>query len=628
MYKDKYVLLDNSNYLDYYLAHFKGIYIPIVLRQQAKAYLETRGIKCIGIFDFVSSADLKDAAMKALDASDALLSAIDSNNKQNYLEMFGSDEVNLLRLSADYLFKRFAIAAFRLVRGLEGIIKNSKISELAYLHDGKPLAICGTFKERGFFFPDDITWNILGNWHSANKPDLRRITASRGFSSSRHKGYIFRKYIGALKVFLSPLKKAWLNPARKRPIIDKNKKNLLLLYPFYDFSLLLDSKVLKDEYNILTWNPDENNSLCNSEEESSSSMVSAEKLNFNADGFNNSVFSDTLNIRDLFIPLLKSFYEKKIEDMLRYWNQAKAIQRDNMISMVFWGNSPHRYPAGIVKEYFRINKVPICGMQHGGLYGSNYIGKLLFQTEYNQCDFYFSYGFSESDLKEEERSYGLNISLKVIPVGSFRIKKLMDEFKKSYGSSLQQYVDIIFPVTVLNNEFFWGFEENTPRLFEFQKKIIDFLSGFSDKKIIVKFPPGHYLDNPLGIYIEYKYPGKFCVIDDISFPDCLKKFKADTIIIERQSTPLNEAIATESNIIVYNDRDWCGLTEKALRLLSKRAVICSDEEGFILKIKDYLEGGVEKKDIHNREFMENYCIYTGDPQDNIEKAIVSLLNKN
>ncbi len=632
MRKDKYVLLDNSNYLDYYLTYLKDSHIPIVLRDQTRSILDSQGISSIGIFNFVDSIAMKDAIKKALDASNNLLSVIDRDNKHKYMEMFGTNEIRLFQASAGFLFKRFAIATFKFIAGLEGIVRNNDVSELVYLHDGKPMIICGTFKERGFFFSDDITWNILGNWHSANKPALKRITVKRGsvmILSMRQKGHILRKHIMALKVFLSPLKKALFNSIRKKPIIYKNKKNLLFLYPFYDFSLLLDSGALNDKFNILTWDPDESKYLFNSEEEtSSSSTILAEKLNFSANSFNSSIFADALNIKDLFIPLLKSFYEKKIKDMLYYWKQAKAIHQRNKIDMVSWGNSPHRYPAGMVREYFRINKVPVCGMQHGGLNGSNHIGRLLFETEYNQCDIYFSYGFSETDLKEEAYSYGVSIFSKVKPVGSLRIKRLRDEFKKNCASSRRQEVDILLPVTVINNEFYWGFEENAPRLFEFQKRIIDSLAGFSDKKIIIKFPLGNCLDNPLGFYIEHKYPKKFQVIDNISFSDCLYKFKADTIIIERQSTPLNEAIVTESNIIVYNDKDWCGLTDKARRLLSKRAIVCDDEEGFFFTINDCLEGRVEKKDIHNREFIENYCIYTGNPQDNIEKTIVSLLNAN
>ncbi|MFH1506861.1 MAG: hypothetical protein ABIG46_00315 [Candidatus Omnitrophota bacterium] len=633
MNKNKYLLLDNSNYLDYFINKLKDSYVPIVLEDQARSFLEGRGIFCVGIFDYLNSADIKDATQKALEASDALLSQIDIDNKQNYLAMFGTDEIRLLQSTADFLFKRFVMAVFRLVRGLEGILKNNNVSELAYLHDALPVMICGTAGENGFFFPDDITWSILNNWRSDLKPGLKLIKPPRRSSINALQAgnikFMFRSSLWKLKAFLSPIKAFVLNSKKTQKFIDFKKNNLLFLYPFCDLSALLNSSIYLNDFNTLTWYPHSRSTDHLSYRPLSNKVNCTIKLNFTVSGFNYRVFSKDLDIKGLLVPLLERFYQEKIADMLYYWNQAQAIQNKNRIDMVLWGNMPHRYPAAILKEFFRIRRVPICGMQHGGLHASNFLGKLFFDSEFNRSDYYLSYGFIEEDLEGEMIDYNLKVSSKIIPTGSSNIKKFTDNLKQFSISDKREKVDLIFPVALVNKNFFDYFDEDNPRLFQLQKMVIDLLAQFSSKRVIIKFPPGeNYLASPLGIYIQNKYRSTFCIIDDISFTDCLRKYNAKTIIIERQSTPLNESIVTDSNIVVYNDREWCSLTAKAHQMLSKRAIVCDDEKTFLSKISDCLIGKPEKRDILNREFIEKYCIYRGDPVNNIEKAILTALATN
>lgn len=620
----KFVLLDNSNYAAYYLENLKDAYAPIVLREQTRAYFESKGASCIGIFDFLNSSDLKDATKKALAASDALITEMDRVNGKNYTEMFGIEGIKLFRATADFLFKRFVISAFRMVKGLESILANRKVSEIAYLHDGNPSDICGTYKERGFFFRDDVAWDILQNWQSNLKPRLIRINAVRCSGDNelfaRNKNHSFQNKIRTIKVFLSPFKGFFLSLFKHKGVFDKEKKNLLFLYPFYDFSSLLKDESLMSEFNVFTWSPED--------KKSNRCKNTIAELDFTAQGFENSGFADNLDSKDLLLPLLKRFYEKKIPDILCYWSKAKGIHDRYKIDMLLWGNPPHRYPAGILKEFFRINKVPVCGMQHGGLNGSNFMGKLLFETEFNSSDYYFSYGFTQQDLEGAIERHSMNLTSRIIPVGSVCIDRFLKDFHKPRLGLEKQKVDIIFPIAVVNQEFFYDFEENNPWLFKLQKKIVDLLAVFRNKKIVLKFPVGNYSDSPLGIYIEQKYPNRFRIIDHISFSEYLKVCDANTIIIERQSTPLNEAILTESNIVIYNNVDWCGLTAKAHRLLSKRAVVCDDEEEFFSAIRDCLEGRPGKRDISNREFMQDYCIYKGNPGKNIKKGISSILSYN
>jgi hypothetical protein len=126
-------------------------------------------------------------------------------------------------------------------------------------------------------------------------------------------------------------------------------------------------------------------------------------------------------------------------------------------------------------------------------------------------------------------------------------------------------------------------------------------------------------------YIESSYPDKFQIVNDISFTKCLKRYDIDTILIELQSTPLNEAMITKSKIIVHNDKTFISLTEDAANALSKRAIICNTREEFLGRIIDCIHDRLPQKDLENREYLEKYCIYKGRPEDNILESIRSIM---
>jgi len=619
---DKYILLDNVEYFDFFLNRLRNDYIPIVLDVRLKPLLEARGIKHIGIIDHISIHNLKGIAKESFVAAQSLLKELDKENKEAYFKIFGTPKIKFMTATIRYLFIRFTIGTLQLLRGLEAILKKHKVKELAYLHDGNPKMLCGTKKERGFLFPDTVTWDILKSWKCKHKPELLFVKGYR--SKHTHKvtsKNLKRRYLDQvlkLKTHLSPIKKALLSKARKEEDYSGDKKALVFIGPLYDSVLHLDS--LSALFNIIRWDADGEHLPLEIKNIPNIPGSYWRDLTFNAKGFESGTFFDCLDYKSLSINFIRQYCKLKLPDVLRYWRQAEAVYEKYKPGVAIWNNTPHRYPIGIVREFFRLKNVPICGMQHGGKTGSNDINMRIINTELIDCDYFFSYGFREADINLKRGEVA-----KIIPTGSSAMHSFYSRYQESEGT--REKVDIIFPIQISNEPFFSRSETLNPRIFEFQKKIIDLLAKNDNKKILLKFSFGQYENSALGMYIENKYSGKFLIVDHMPFTKCLERYSADTILIEEQSTPLNESIITENNIVAYNNPEWCGLTNSAFKLLSKRAIICNTEESFLEKVKCSLDSSLEKKDIKNREFWQKYCVYDGVPELNVRDILLSLVDK-
>lgn len=619
----KYILLDNVDFITYYLRYLKSKYIPIALNLRVKALLESRGIEHIDLFDNLSFGEVKGLTRQSFAFASGLLKEVDKNNRQNYFKLFGISEINLTATTIKYLFTRFVIGTAWFLKSLERILEKYRVEELAYLHNGVPLNICGTRKERGFLYPDNIIWEILDKWQHKLKPKTVLIKGRKGALKYNNRNIDLKNRLSVLisktRIFLHPWKKAILRLGAKEQAYSEGKKSLLLLGPLYDLTIGINN--LSKSYNIIRWDSDGDYLPREIKEILVTASGPLPELNFCADGFNNDMFFGELNLKEISLNLIRRVYAEKLSDMLRYWQQARAIHEKYNIDLVLWNNPPHRYPDGVVKEFFQLKNIAIFGMQHGGLNGSNDIGETFSDLELNSCDYYFSYGFEEDDLRLEKDRFSCR---KVLPVGSLKLKNFSDTYLRNSKKGKKK-IDILFPIAIIIDELFFTSEVNNPRLFELQKKIIELLAKHKDKKILLKFPVGGLAQSALGVYVENKYPGVFMMIDHISLTKCLEEYEPNTIIIEEQSTPLNETVLTKSNIIVYNNLEWYSLTDEAFRLLSKRAIICNGESEFLNKIEDCLKGHIQKKDISSTGFAEKYCIYKGSVMENLEKAMINML---
>lgn len=637
MERKDYIFLDNSGYVDYFLTKLKHRYIPIAYSTTICSFLKERGVPAVGLFDHLPDKEIVKITQEASALVDKAIIRFDENNREIYGQIFGRRDINFFYVSMNYLFKRFVIGSFRLIKGLEAIVENEGVTSLNYLQNGDPIDLCGNRRENAFFFPDNVTWKLLESWNYSKKPPILALKVNLTANSlyRQKNAYKVEYVINKIKVFYRVLRQYAKKKDEAMLPYSAHRKNTLFMTPLYDLDFVSSSNEIKEKFNLIFWDIDNDTNpeflqkqpisdffLDKDEHKKSEKESIARELNFNNEILKDSS-NNSIDFYSFLVPLIKRFYERKMPAILNYWRAAKELHTTTAIDMVYWGNPPHRYPAGIVNEFFRLNNVPRFGMQHGGVYGSNYMGRAFYDLDLNHCDYYFSYGFNR-DVIEKKYSTENKIPA-VIPVGSVAISG----FAKRYNSlsNKKKRIDILYPIGVTFENIFFASEFTVPSLYKLQTKLIDKLASFPKYRVVLKFPHGTYNNHYLRQHIETLYPDVFTIIDTISFKKSLEIYNPDLILIEQQSTPLNESLITKSQILVYNDSLFLSLTDEAYFLLQKRAMVCNTSEDFLNKIEDFKKGRREIKDLNNREFLEKYCVYQGDPKENITKTLMKSYDK-
>ena len=320
-------------------------------------------------------------------------------------------------------------------------------------------------------------------------------------------------------------------------------------------------------------------------------------------------------------PLVREFVRAKWAHIASYWHGMRALVNVVSFKALLWANSPHRYPAGVAVEFCRLAGIPTVGMAHGGLYGSNDVGRSHFITDYEQCDYFFTYGFDQGDVPVS----GSVRMPQFIPIGSTKTVPAVKPRKRRK----KQHVAVLYPPAVIAKHFFTKAEVSLPllELFRFQKRILDLLKQYDDATVLLKFLPRSYVRHPLRPYLGRRRFRNVTVVDDISFKECLDRYDARVILIDEQSTPLNQAIVgSDAHIIVYNDPLFSPLTPTARDLLAMRAVVCDTQDEFLRAVKDVLEGRVDVWWGKDDGFVRKYCSYEGDPVARLEEAIIRVVD--
>lgn len=636
----KYIIIDNLRYAEYFIRELKNQYTPITTDICLKSFFEAKGVKSIWILDYLSKLEIEKVTLDISSMTDFFIDELDKSNSVLYKRLFGERKIRFFYSTMKYLFKRFLISSLQFVKGLESIVENNNITELTYLHDDSVNLLDRNLQYNAFFFPDDIIWKLTQCWNYDKKPKMvfLRISADNPLLVEPKRP----NFLEIIKDSLRPTKRFFEKliryPYRYLYRYSSSKKTLLLLSPLCELSFMPFSLRINKEYNIIKWSVDYDilpeffdnyptHVFFKYNKEEQISDINCEQT---IDDFNLMIkdLEQFTEIKDFdfssFItPLIKDFLKKGLFNIMCYWRSIKRIHRKIKIDLLFWGIPPHRYPAGIVREFCRLKEIPIVGMQHGGGYGSNFAGRTNFDLDFEKCNFWFSYGFNTNDLKKiypNENSYP-----EIIPVGSVRIFKLAAALKSIHRQKIK--AKILYPMDFFQN-FFRKTELGIPQneLFNFQKQIVDLLLPYANKyRVTLKFIIGsNYVEQPLKIYLDSLSSHDFKIIEDLSYQTVLNKYEADIILLDNCSTPLNESLVTSSNIIVYNNQDKSPLTQDAANLLSKRACVCNSKDAFLNQLEKCLNGSAIEKDLGNREFLEKYCVYKEDPKENIAKAIANI----
>lgn len=302
------------------------------------------------------------------------------------------------------------------------------------------------------------------------------------------------------------------------------------------------------------------------------------------------------------------YVESNINALLSSVDYAKKTLKANAISLAIWGSPPVFPKKAIFFEYLRVKNIKIVGIQHGNSYVDQYAPD-NFQSDFDRCDYFISYGFTDEDLKRLYPAYGKYP--KILPFGRAKLAEGID--KKT--------VDILFPITNSITMFAGGMIR-TPFgvLCEAQSKILGFLRGLDGMDIVVKPFAGSSENNSCAGPWNHDF-GDMRYLNSISLSDFLNNFSPKIVIIEYPSSPLIATIDLDTEIFLLLDMAL-PYERVAFFELQKRVHCYESVDDLIDGVKAFLEGKLEPK--RDDSYMNHY-VYKPDTHKNVLEAIEKII---
>jgi hypothetical protein len=315
----------------------------------------------------------------------------------------------------------------------------------------------------------------------------------------------------------------------------------------------------------------------------------------------------TDNLDQIFVTDLKADFLTNIDHYLEDLGALKSLQEKWPVSLAIWGNSPITGLKALVVEYLRSAGIPVLGSQHGALFGDAY-EPWHFDSDFNRCDFFVSYGFTGEDLR---RLYpDRDIKMKILPFGASSPKR---------SARVKTPIDILFPLTNSLSSFEGGMVRTLPdRLAETQIVLLEYLDSLADLDIFIK-PFMFSGDHNSAVIPVLQRMKHVKIVDYMPLNSFLKKYHPKVILVELPSSPLYDALPLDSEIFLL-DNPIIPYDKNALEQLQKRVHYCQDVFEMIAKLDLFLKGGLKKK--RDQSFYHHYMF-----KDNTQGNILSLIDK-
>jgi len=386
---------------------------------------------------------------------------------------------------------------------------------------------------------------------------------------------------------------------RFRKFSDK-KKTILVSELLYELEFLCSSTFSR--YNVLYYDFGKERFLGFKERRSNYDV----NLDFNESGL----------IRDTSSPFLKILLKDIREDFMANINRylkgiglIKDVSGRHPISLGIWGVSPAWKMRAMIFEYLRSNNIKIVGAQHGCLYGEVY-SPWHFDADFNRCDYFISWGFTEDDLKRIHPS--TSIDTKILPFGKTEIVCREKASKK---------VGLLFPVSMSLSLFEGGMDGVFPdKQTMRQTRLLRYLDSLGSTDVYVKPFMGSNYQN-CSVLPVLKKLKNLKIIDNVPLTEFLEKYLPKAVLMEVPSQPLFDVLPLDTEIFLM-DNPVYPYEEKALDELKRRVHYCEDVDGLISKVDLFLKGKLEKK--RDSTFYRHY-MYKENTKEKISVFVDSLI---
>jgi hypothetical protein len=389
-------------------------------------------------------------------------------------------------------------------------------------------------------------------------------------------------------------------PNYKKLKMDAGNKNIFIQEPLYDLAFL---KNYINKYNIVV-NSNDNKIDCVEK------MVQRDQVDItiNSSDFDiGSVIHETVD--KVFLDHLEEDFLRHLPDYAYYLKGLESWTARVPLSLGIWGLPPVTGLTALLFEFLRSQKIKIIGSQHGCTYGESY-APWHFDSDFNRCDYFISYGFSATDLARlyPER----HIHTRIVPAGS--VVNL-----KHHG--VKKPIDILFPLTNAQSIFEGGMSRIPPdQLTARQVALLEFLNTLQQLTVYVK-PFRFSTYENCSVLPVLKRCKNLKVVRHLKLEEFLTKYQPRAVLIEFPSTPLFEVLHLDAEIFLM-DNPLRPFERQALEELTKRVYYAADSETMISWLDLFVHGKLPKK--RDNTFFNHY-VYKENQEETIIRLIDTLL---
>jgi hypothetical protein len=398
-------------------------------------------------------------------------------------------------------------------------------------------------------------------------------------------------------VFTEIMKRLMISGAGRLSL--KNKK---ILFCDFSYNLKFLNYALLKKYRILTYSKflnDARNRFATCRIDIPNISLDAGALVFYQNGQRSLV--------ELFLRDILEDFHGNIKQYANYILVLKAFHSANPVALCIAGCPPIEKVKALCFGYLRSEGVKVVIGQHGALYGEAY-EPWHFDSDFNRCDAFISYGFNQADLR---RLYtDKKISPAVYPLGY--ISPIRSRKKK-------RTITLLFPITNTVSIFKGGMSRLPPdKLLERQVRFLEYLNTKKHFKIYIKPLLNSNEDNCAILPLMRKLRN-LTLVNNMTLTQFLGSYHPTSVLIEYPSTPLTEVIALDTEIFVVPD-DTAPYDATVLKKLRRRVHYCPTVEEAIEKMESFFDGKLKHK--RDAGYLSHY-VHKG----KTERNIVSLINE-
>jgi hypothetical protein len=259
------------------------------------------------------------------------------------------------------------------------------------------------------------------------------------------------------------------------------------------------------------------------------------------------------------------------------------------ITLAIWGNPPEWKTKALMVSYLLQQRVTVIGAQHGSFYCEFNVAWDHFDSDFNWCNYYLSYGFNEEDLKETYPWH--NKLCTIIPSGHISYTRT--------SLHKRETIDLLLPLKPCSSFMMEGTDIKSSDLANIQKELLRFLNTFKNKRIVVKLYIGSNDKNSAVLWL-LKRLHNLEIISDLSFPQVLERYNVRGVLIESASTTIRDAMASSGNCEVFLLHNTffqhSTLNKKFKDAMSKSVHIFEELPSLKNAIRVFFDGNSEKKD--------------------------------